>query len=73
MPDRRPIPHFVGPNLKNLPLMASEDLAINIAATRAFLRDCFSKQPTAEEYETMLVFQHDGAAEGAARPEQPAA
>ena len=49
-------PAFVGPNLKNLPLMASEDLAINIAATRAFLRDCFSKQPTAEEYETMLAF-----------------
>ena len=39
-------PAFVGPNLKNLPLMASEDLATNIAATRAFLRDCFSKQPT---------------------------
>jgi non-heme chloroperoxidase len=49
-------PSFVGPNLKNLPLMASEDLATNIAATRAFLRDCFSKQPTAEEYETMLAF-----------------
>src|SRR4029077_13786377 len=49
-------PAFVGPNLKNLPLMASEDLAINIAATRAFLRDCFSKQPTPEDYETMLAF-----------------
>jgi non-heme chloroperoxidase len=49
-------PAFVGPNLKNLPLMASEDLAVNIAATRAFLRDCFSKQPTPEEFETMLSF-----------------
>jgi non-heme chloroperoxidase len=49
-------PAFVGPNLKNLPLMTSEDLAINIAATRAFLRDCFSKQPTPEEFETMLSF-----------------
>jgi len=29
-------PSFFGPNLRNLPLMASEDLAINIAATRAF-------------------------------------
>jgi hypothetical protein len=29
---------FVGPNVRsNLPLMASEDLATNIAATRAFL------------------------------------
>jgi non-heme chloroperoxidase len=49
-------PAFVGPNLKNLPLMASDDLAVNIAATRAFLHDCFSKQPTPEEYETMLAF-----------------
>src|SRR5215467_9027601 len=49
-------PSFVGPNLRNLPLMASEDLATNIAATRAFLHDCFSIQPTQEEYETMLAF-----------------
>jgi pimeloyl-ACP methyl ester carboxylesterase len=49
-------PSFVGPNLKNLPLMTSGDLATNIAATRAFLRDCFSVQPTAEEFETMLAF-----------------
>jgi len=49
-------PSFVGPNLRNLPLMASEDLATNIAATRAFLHDCFSVQPTQEEYEIMLAF-----------------
>jgi hypothetical protein len=49
-------PNFFGPNLRNLPLMASENLAINIAATRAFLHDCFSIQPTQEEYETMLAF-----------------
>jgi non-heme chloroperoxidase len=49
-------PAFAGPNLKNLPLMTSDDLAVNIAATRAFLRDCFAKQPTQEEYETMLSF-----------------
>jgi pimeloyl-ACP methyl ester carboxylesterase len=49
-------PAFVGPNLKNLPLMASDDLATNIAATRAFLRDCFEKQPTQEEFEAMLSF-----------------
>jgi len=49
-------PSFFGPNLKNLPLMASEDLATNIAATRAFLHDCFSRQPTREEFETMLAF-----------------
>ena len=49
-------PAFFGPNLKNLPLMTSEDLAVNIAATRAFLHDCFSKQPTQDEYESMLAF-----------------
>jgi non-heme chloroperoxidase len=49
-------PAFVGPNLKNLPLMASEDLATNIAATRVFLHGCFNVQPTQEEYETMLGF-----------------
>ena len=49
-------PAFVGPNLHNLPLMASEDLTVNIAATRAFLHGCFSIQPTQDEYETMLAF-----------------
>lgn len=49
-------PSFVGPNQRNLPLMASEDLATNIAATRAFLHGCFSIQPTQDEYETMLAF-----------------
>src|SRR5215470_9290491 len=49
-------PSFAGPNLANLPLMTSEDLATNIAATRRFLHDCFSKQPTQDEYETMLAF-----------------
>ena len=49
-------PAFFGPNLANLPLMTSEDLAVNIAATRKFLHDCFSKQPTQDEYETMLSF-----------------
>jgi non-heme chloroperoxidase len=49
-------PSFFGPNLKNLPLMASEDLATNIAATREFLHGCFNIQPTQAEYETMLAF-----------------
>ena len=49
-------PAFVGDNLKNLPLMASEDLATNIAATRAFVRGCFSIQPTPEDFEVMLSF-----------------
>jgi len=50
------IPEFVGDNLKNLPLMTSEDLAINIAATRAFVRGCFSIQPGTDDFETMLSF-----------------
>jgi non-heme chloroperoxidase len=49
-------PAFFGPNLANLKPMASEDLETNIAATRRFLRGCFSRQPAQEEYETMLGF-----------------
>jgi non-heme chloroperoxidase len=49
-------PALIGDNLKNLPLMASEDLVTNISATRTFLHGCFSKQPTADDYEAMLAF-----------------
>jgi len=49
-------PALIGDNLKNLPLMASEDLLTNITATRTFLHGCFSKQPTADDCETMLAF-----------------
>jgi non-heme chloroperoxidase len=49
-------PALIGDNLKNLPLMALEDLLTNITATRTFLHGCFSKQPTADDYETMLAF-----------------
>jgi non-heme chloroperoxidase len=38
------------------PLMFSEDLATNIAATRQFLRNCFEKQPSQDDFETMLAF-----------------
>jgi non-heme chloroperoxidase len=49
-------PALIGDNLKNLPLMASEDLTTNIAATRTFVHGCFSRQPSAEDFETMLAF-----------------
>src|ERR1700691_2879227 len=49
-------PALIGDNLKNLPLMASEDLVTNISATRAFLHGCFSKPPSADDYEAMLAF-----------------
>jgi pimeloyl-ACP methyl ester carboxylesterase len=47
---------FFGPGRINYPKMFSEDLATNIAATRAFLRACFERQPTEDEFETMLAF-----------------
>jgi pimeloyl-ACP methyl ester carboxylesterase len=50
------VPEFVGDNLKNLPLMASEDMLTNITATRTFLHGCFSKQPSTDDFETMLAF-----------------
>jgi non-heme chloroperoxidase len=50
------VPEFVGDNLKNLPLMASEDMLTNITATRTFLHGCFSKQPSTDDFETMLGF-----------------
>jgi pimeloyl-ACP methyl ester carboxylesterase len=56
MPGIKADPALVGDNLRNLPLMASEDLTTNIAATRAFVHGCFSNQPTADDFETMLSF-----------------
>jgi non-heme chloroperoxidase len=50
------IPEYVGDNLKNLPLMASEDMLTNINATRVFLHGCFSRQPSVDDFETMLAF-----------------
>jgi pimeloyl-ACP methyl ester carboxylesterase len=49
-------PEFVGENLKNLPIMGSEDMATNIQATRDFVHGCFEKQPTAEDFEITLAF-----------------
>jgi non-heme chloroperoxidase len=49
-------PEYVGDNLKNLPIMTSEDMATNIQATRDFVRGCFEKQPTAEDFEVTLAF-----------------
>jgi pimeloyl-ACP methyl ester carboxylesterase len=49
-------PSFFGEGLKLQPGMFSEDLATNIAATRAFLHACFERQPSADAYEIMLAF-----------------
>jgi pimeloyl-ACP methyl ester carboxylesterase len=45
-----------GDGLKVLPQMTSEDLATNVAATRQFLRNCFEKQPSQDDFENMLAF-----------------
>ena len=66
-------PALAGDNLKNLPLMASEDLVTNIAATRIFVHGCFSKQPTADDFETMLAFNMMVPPAVRAAPRRPAA
>jgi non-heme chloroperoxidase len=47
---------LLGPGIRNIGGMLSDDLANNIAATRAFLRACFERQPDADEFETMLAY-----------------
>jgi len=47
---------FYGPGIKHREGMQSDDLATNIAATRAFLRACFEKQPSSDDFETMLAY-----------------
>jgi len=47
---------LLGPDIKHVGGMQSDDLATNIAATRAFLRGCFATQPSAEAFEVMLAF-----------------
>jgi non-heme chloroperoxidase len=49
-------PSFFGDALTVPPPMFSEDLASNIAATRSFLHNCFEKQPSQDDFETMLAF-----------------
>jgi pimeloyl-ACP methyl ester carboxylesterase len=45
-----------GPGRAHMAGMMSEDLATNIAGTRAFLRACFEIQPSQDDFETMLAF-----------------
>lgn len=44
------------PALKVMAGMASESLSTNLASTRAFVRLCFARPPTAEEFETIVDF-----------------
>ena len=47
---------FLGPEIKNVGGMISDDLVTNIAATRAFLHACFTNPPAAQDFEIMLAF-----------------
>lgn len=50
-------PKYFGPGIKLLgEALKDNNLAENIDATRAFLRSCFEKQPSSEEFETMAMF-----------------
>jgi hypothetical protein len=47
---------YFGPAMPLIPKTSNEDLAENIEATKAFIRGCFERQPTSEEFETILAF-----------------
>jgi pimeloyl-ACP methyl ester carboxylesterase len=49
-------PAMFGIGRQNYPNMQSEDLAANITGTRNFLRACFARQPSEDEFEFMLGF-----------------
>ncbi len=46
----------LGADIGLIPKTFTDDLAKNIEATKAFIRACFEKQPTAAEFEDMLAF-----------------
>lgn len=47
---------FMGPGRKHFGGMLKEDLPTNITSTANFVRSCFERQPTTEEFETILAF-----------------
>ena len=49
-------PEHDGPGCAPIEGMLSSDIAINIAATRAFLSGCFTVPPSREEFETALAY-----------------
>jgi pimeloyl-ACP methyl ester carboxylesterase len=48
-----------GPAQVHLTGMRSDDLAVNAAATRGFLRACFHRQPDPEDFQAMMAFNMD--------------
>jgi pimeloyl-ACP methyl ester carboxylesterase len=49
-------PAFAGPGLGHVARMLSDDLAENIAGTRAFVRACFERQPAQADFDVMMAF-----------------
>jgi pimeloyl-ACP methyl ester carboxylesterase len=47
---------FMGPGRSHFGGMLNEDLATNIASTARFVRTCFERQPTVDEFETILAY-----------------
>jgi non-heme chloroperoxidase len=47
---------FLGPGRAHQPDMFSPDLATQVAGTRGFLRACFQRQPSEDDFEIMLAF-----------------
>ena len=47
---------YNGPGTKLLRDMTSNDITANIAATRTFVRACYEKQPSVDEFETVLAY-----------------
>ena len=47
---------LLGPGLKHTAGMQSEDLATNIAATKAFARACFERQPAQDLFDAVLAY-----------------
>ena len=55
-PVTSPDPNHFGPGIKTLAQTRDEDFATSVVGTRAFLRECFSKEPAKDEFELMLVY-----------------
>jgi len=51
-----PNPDHYGPGVKKLGLARDPDFAKSIRGNREFLRACFFKEPTQDEFETMLAY-----------------
>src|SRR5262249_27244556 len=49
-------PNHFGPGIKTLAQTRDDDFATSVHGTRAFLRECFSQEPSRDQFEMMLVY-----------------